>query len=194
MKGLGWFEEMLDDPYRRVTLRGIGFIVFAVGIGGLLHSLLISIPERRKPIDFPTAAFADGTGCHPTFGGGYRLMLERGSYFCSGADFACPREKNVTVLYNRIAPEHCRRADRVGRLSVREWFIILVVAPAGIALGMGLMLVRNRDEIAVRRVLAWSSLALSLALFIAGFTWSISQGGDRLKLGGIWPRRQYSVF
>jgi hypothetical protein len=194
MRGLGWFEEMLDDPYRRVTLRGIGFIAFCLGIAGVVHSLVISIPERRKPIDFPVAALADGTGCSPVFGGGYRLTLKTGTHYCNGADYTCPEENNVPVIYNRLAPDHCRRADRVGRLSLREWFIVLTIAPGGTMFGLGLMLVRNNDPNVLRRSLAWSSLVLFLVLFLATLVWSALQGGDWLKLGGIWPRRQSSIF
>jgi hypothetical protein len=50
------------------------------------------------------------------------------------------------------------------------------------------------DQNVLRRSLAWSSLVLFLILFVTTLVWSALQDGDRLKLGGIWPRDQYSLF
>lgn len=183
MKGFGWFEEMLDDPYRRVTLRGIGFLCFAVGLGVIWYTAGVRIPERLRPIENAVTIVSEGVGCVRSWGARYKITLEGVSYFCDGADATCPTEGNVEVVYDRLDPKRCRKASSNGRLSVREWVAVTTLGPAYFLFGCGLMLVRNRDPNPIRRAaarLAFSITAL-LALLLCG--WWIANGEDWMRLG-----------
>lgn len=185
MRGFGWFEEMLDDPYRRVMLRGIGFLFFAMGLSIILYSVRVRIPERLRPIENPVATVADLVTCERSWGGRYRITVDGGSYFCDGADSTCPTEPNVQVVYDRLNPKRCRKASNNGRLSVREWVAVATIGPAFFAFGCGLMLARNRDRNPIRRAaarLAFSITAL-LAFLLCG--WRIVNGEDWMRLGPV---------
>jgi hypothetical protein len=72
--------------------------------------------------------------------------------------------------------------------------VILTIGPAAIGLGLGLMLFEKGTRLTSRRLIARAALTLSGMLFVLTLLWSIPQGGDKLKLGGVRASRQYKLF
>ena len=186
----GW----VHDPYELVKLRGLGFILFTIGIAGFAHSLLVRIPERLQPILHPVMTVAKGTGCNSTFGGRYEFFLEGHTWYCSGADWGCVTEKNVPVVYNRYNPNQCRRADRVGKLSLRDWVAVIVQDSFFTCIGLGCLLVHGYDPLRWRRILVRAAFYCGLVMLVLGELWALFNGGDLLRMGRATGNRYPLLF
>ncbi|MGE5785603.1 MAG: hypothetical protein ACM3ZE_13480, partial [Myxococcales bacterium] len=130
------WESNLNDRGSRMMMRVIGTGLLALGVGVAINDWTKHISKRLESIPNPVPAYADGTGCNRVRGGDYLLNLSATAHtWCTGADYVCAWETHVPVIYSEDNPGHCRRADRVRRLSIRDWVCAIAHAPAAIAFG-----------------------------------------------------------
>lgn len=180
------WESNLNDRGSRMMMRVLGTGALVFGVGLFVNDWTKHISKRLEPIPNPVLGYADGVGCERVEGGGYRLSLGDFAHtWCTGADYTCAWEKHVPVIYNKNNPGHCRRADRIGKLSVRDWICAVTRAPSAIAFGIAFLLGEVNDPCRTRRAVTRTALAICLGLVVIATVWSIANRHDFMRFGDL---------
>ena len=116
--------------------------------------------QRLAPFSRPTYTTSVRGWGDPFYGGSYIAIVEGREIECTGGDQPFSTDDRVLVVYERDSPGRCRKADKVGRLSIWEWRSLLADV-VFVSLGVFLLTVREHEHSRARRVLSRTCLLVA---------------------------------
>lgn len=156
----------LRNPQEAIVVRAFGMLLVVVGLVVGTYWGYVCI-QRLAPFNRPAYTSSIRGWGDPFYGGSYIAIVAGREIECTGGDQPFSTEDQVAVVYDLDSPNRCRRADKIGRLSVWEgvalmqysWFVLV---------GTFLLTVRERERSCARKFFNRACLGLGLVFIVVG--------------------------